>query len=365
MLCGIGSKTEETTIPVLSDPTEEHPKAAAETADVPVETEEEALAVEVAVVTERADAVPAAAPPTEEAMAEEAGVGSASEVPLADASEALAADASAEEAETPPDAPQADASAEEALAVDASAEEAAALAADAPHADASAEEALAADASAEVEAPAEEAPAEAAPGPALAEEACATSPVSEKKPAGAPIVWKAPEEEAPAEEVSEVKPVGAPIVWKAPSVEEKKVEAPIEAAAPEVKKKASPRRPRPLSSLTKEQQQSMKDILALPANLKRRIGFKPLKDGMKIGFSLDEHSTTVKRVIENTQAYWKGVKPGWNVLSVNEVPIDVNTVKPSIKGAIAEKTEFCILFEMDKPFKPKVGKMASTSRGGR
>merc|ERR1712154_625440 len=106
----------------------------------------------------------------------------------------------------------------------------------------------------------------------------------------------------------------------------------------------------------------MKYIVAMSENLKRRIVFEPMKDSEKIGFSLQERTTKVRSVKNSTQAYWKGVKENWSILSVNDVPVDINTVRPSLKGVCSGTDKFCVLFEMDQPFRPKLGKQASIDR---
>jgi len=67
----------------------------------------------------------------------------------------------------------------------------------------------------------------------------------------------------------------------------------------------------------------------------RKIQFKALKKGEKIGFGLggDGQRQEIVSVKDGTQAYWKGVKIGYKIVSVNGVKVDAITVKTAIKDA--------------------------------
>jgi C-terminal processing protease CtpA/Prc len=76
----------------------------------------------------------------------------------------------------------------------------------------------------------------------------------------------------------------------------------------------------------------------------RKITFKALKKGEKIGFSLggDGKRREIISVKEGTQSYWKGVKIGYTIVSVNGTKVDDITVKTAIKSACQSGKDFTI-----------------------
>jgi len=76
----------------------------------------------------------------------------------------------------------------------------------------------------------------------------------------------------------------------------------------------------------------------------RVIQFKAMKAGEKIGFGLggDGQRQEIVSVKEGTQSYWKGVKKGYIIVSVNGVKVDAITVKSAVKEACASGMKFNI-----------------------
>lgn len=84
----------------------------------------------------------------------------------------------------------------------------------------------------------------------------------------------------------------------------------------------------------------------------RKITFKVLKDGEKLGFGLGGQGkrTEVVCVRVGTQSYWKGLKEGYKVISVNGNQVNDITVKASICDATSSGKDFTIGFQV--PGKP-------------
>jgi len=78
----------------------------------------------------------------------------------------------------------------------------------------------------------------------------------------------------------------------------------------------------------------------------RKVTFKALKDGEKLGFGLGGKGqrTEVVFVRDGTQSYWKGLQKGYKVLTVNGNEINDITVKPSIFDATSSGKDFTIGF---------------------
>jgi len=76
----------------------------------------------------------------------------------------------------------------------------------------------------------------------------------------------------------------------------------------------------------------------------RSIKFKALKAGEKIGFGLggDGKRQEIVTVRDGTQAYWKGIKTGYKVVSVNGVKVNAITVKTAIKEACTSGRDFTV-----------------------
>jgi len=76
----------------------------------------------------------------------------------------------------------------------------------------------------------------------------------------------------------------------------------------------------------------------------RVIQFKAMKAGEKIGFALggDGQRQEIVSVKEGTQSYWKGVKKGYSIVSVNGVKVNAITVKSAVKEACASGVKFNI-----------------------
>jgi len=96
----------------------------------------------------------------------------------------------------------------------------------------------------------------------------------------------------------------------------------------------------------------------------RQIHFKALKVGEKIGFGLggDGHRQEVVFVKEGTQAYWKGVKKGYVVTSVNGVKVDAITVKSAIKEACSSMRKFNVGMSTGQPAPARAVKRASKTK---
>merc|ERR1719193_2118904 len=69
----------------------------------------------------------------------------------------------------------------------------------------------------------------------------------------------------------------------------------------------------------------------------RSVHFKALKLGEKVGFTLggEGHRQEITSVKEGTQSYWKGVKKGYMVVSVNGAQVDAITVKTALQNAFS------------------------------
>jgi len=78
----------------------------------------------------------------------------------------------------------------------------------------------------------------------------------------------------------------------------------------------------------------------------RKVTFKALKSGEKLGFGLGGKGqrTEVVFVRDGTQSYWKGLQKGYKVVNVNGNEINDITVKPSISEATSSGKDFTIAF---------------------
>jgi len=78
----------------------------------------------------------------------------------------------------------------------------------------------------------------------------------------------------------------------------------------------------------------------------RKILFKALKDGEKVGFGLGGKGqrTEVVFVRNGTQSYWKGLQKGYKVVTVNGLEVNDITVKSSIFDAASSGKDFTIGF---------------------
>jgi len=99
----------------------------------------------------------------------------------------------------------------------------------------------------------------------------------------------------------------------------------------------------------------------------RQIQFKAMRAGEKVGFSLggDGQRQEIMSVKEGTQAYWKGVKKGYIVVSVNGVKVNSITVKSAIKDACRSGSKFNVGMSTGKPVKEAAGKRASKTKSKR
>jgi len=84
----------------------------------------------------------------------------------------------------------------------------------------------------------------------------------------------------------------------------------------------------------------------------RNVAFKALKEGEKLGIGLGGKGqrTEVVVVREGTQSYWKGIKKGYKILTVNSNDVNAITVKSSIQGCATSGKNFTIGFQV--PGKP-------------
>jgi len=96
----------------------------------------------------------------------------------------------------------------------------------------------------------------------------------------------------------------------------------------------------------------------------RKVQFKPLKAGEKIGFGLggDGQRLEIVSVKEGTQAYWKGVKKGYKIVSVRGVKVDAITVKSAIKGACTSGDSFVVSMATGGPIKADDEKKVSKAK---
>jgi len=78
----------------------------------------------------------------------------------------------------------------------------------------------------------------------------------------------------------------------------------------------------------------------------RKVTFKALKSGEKLGFGLGGKGqrTEVVFVRDGTQSYWKGLQKGYKVVNVNGNEINDITVKPLISDATSSGKDFTISF---------------------
>jgi len=97
----------------------------------------------------------------------------------------------------------------------------------------------------------------------------------------------------------------------------------------------------------------------------RKIQFDALKAGEKIGFSLggDGHRQEIMSVREGTQSYWKGVKVGYIVVSVNGTKVDAITVKTAIKEACKSGSTFNVGMSTGTP--TEAAKKSTKSKSSR
>jgi len=98
----------------------------------------------------------------------------------------------------------------------------------------------------------------------------------------------------------------------------------------------------------------------------RVIQFKAMKAGEKIGFALggDGQRQEIVSVKEGTQSYWKGVKKGYVIVSVNGVKVDAITVKSAVKEACASGMKFNIGMSTGAPIEG-TAKRSSKTRSSR
>jgi len=93
----------------------------------------------------------------------------------------------------------------------------------------------------------------------------------------------------------------------------------------------------------------------------RKIAFKALKAGEKLGFGLggEGKRTEVVFVRDGTQSYWKGLQKGYKVITVNGNEVNDITVKSSIFDVTSGTKDFTIGFlvpnKPDWPDKQKDG----------
>jgi len=97
----------------------------------------------------------------------------------------------------------------------------------------------------------------------------------------------------------------------------------------------------------------------------RKVQFDALKAGEKIGFSLggDGHRQEIVSVKEGTQSYWKGIKTGYVIVSVNGVKVDAITVKTAIRDACKSGSSFNVGMSTGTP--TEAVKKPSKSRSSR
>jgi len=97
----------------------------------------------------------------------------------------------------------------------------------------------------------------------------------------------------------------------------------------------------------------------------RKVQFDALKAGEKIGFSLggDGHRQEIVSVKEGTQSYWKGIKTGYVIVSVNGVKVDAITVKTAIRDACKTGSSFTVGMSTGTP--TEAVKKPSKSRSSR
>jgi len=98
----------------------------------------------------------------------------------------------------------------------------------------------------------------------------------------------------------------------------------------------------------------------------RKVQFDALKAGEKIGFSLggDGHRQEIVSVKEGTQSYWKGIKTGYVIVSVNGIKVDAITVKTAIRDACKSGSSFNVGMSTGTPTEAvkKPSKNKSSSR---
>jgi len=97
----------------------------------------------------------------------------------------------------------------------------------------------------------------------------------------------------------------------------------------------------------------------------RKVQFDALKTGEKIGFSLggDGQRQEIVSVKDGTQAYWKGIKTGYVIMSVNGVKVDAITVKTAIRDACKSGSSFSVGMSTGTP--TEAVKKPSKSRSSR
>jgi len=76
----------------------------------------------------------------------------------------------------------------------------------------------------------------------------------------------------------------------------------------------------------------------------RKVQFDALKAGEKIGFSLggDGQRQEIVSVKDGTQSYWKGIKTGYVIVSVNGIKVDAITIKTAIRDACKSGRSFTV-----------------------
>jgi len=103
----------------------------------------------------------------------------------------------------------------------------------------------------------------------------------------------------------------------------------------------------------------------------RKVQFDALKAGEKIGFSLggDGQRQEIVSVKEGTQSYWKGIKKGYVIVSVNGIKVDAITVKTAIRDACKSGSSFNVgmstgtpLEAIKKPSKSKSRRLSERAK---
>jgi len=101
----------------------------------------------------------------------------------------------------------------------------------------------------------------------------------------------------------------------------------------------------------------------------RKVQFDAMKAGEKIGFSLggDGHRQEIVSVKEGTQSYWKGIKTGYVIVSVNGIKVDAITVKTAIRDACKSGRSFNVGMSTGTPTEAikKPAKSKSSRLSGR
>jgi len=83
----------------------------------------------------------------------------------------------------------------------------------------------------------------------------------------------------------------------------------------------------------------------------RKIQFDALKKGEKVGFQLggEGQRTEIVSVKDGTQSYWKGVKKGYRIVSVNGTKVDAITVRTAVKEALCSGSGFTVGMSTGEP----------------